>query len=63
MISWETEMTSVIAELKDELQGIMCVGEEHSRLKIVEKENKRLLNDLTLPPTTSGLVSLQTPRT
>lgn len=48
IISRETEMTSVIAELKDELQRIMCVGEEHARLKIVEKEHKRLLNDLTL---------------
>ena len=44
----ETEMTSVIAELRDELQRIMSMGEENVRLKIVEKDHKRLVNEFTV---------------
>ena len=47
MISQEAEMASEIAGLKDGLQRIMSLGEENVRLKTVEKEYKRMVNELT----------------
>lgn len=47
LTSQENEMTTVVADLKDELKRIMSMGEDNVRLKVVEKEHKRLVNEFT----------------
>lgn len=46
--SQAAEMSSEIAELKDGLHGVMSLGEENDRLKLIEVEHKRMASEITV---------------